>query len=74
MDKSEYIIVNICGRFELQSALNKMPEFIYSKYKNKNYYPGYLYLGQQMVLKYVQIRMINLKFEEEPVSPTYKLA
>ena len=37
MKKNEYVIVNNGGRFDLQSALGKMPGFIWSKYPGEKH-------------------------------------
>ena len=74
MEQSEYVIVNNGGRFDLQSALGKIPEFIWSKYKNEHHYPGYSYLGPQTPLKIRLDENDQPKVGEEPVSPTDQLA
>ena len=49
--QSDYVIVNNGGRFDLQSALGKMPRFIWSKYSGEKHmiykFPSksYSYLG-----------------------------
>ena len=36
MEQGKYVIVNNGGRFDLQSALGKMPGFIWSNFLEKN--------------------------------------
>ena len=74
MEQSEYKIVNNGGRFDLQSALGKMPGFIWSKYKTEHHYPRYSYLGQQTALKIRLDKNDQPKPGEEPASPTDELA
>ena len=86
MEKSDYIIVNNGGRFDLQSALGKIPGFIWSKYlKEKhmiykfnklNKFPvsAYSYLGPSSRLDIRLDENDKPKPGEEPLSPTDQLA
>ena len=86
MEQIQYVIVNNCGRFDLQSALGKMPGFIWRKYfgekhmiyklnkLNKFPFSGYFYFGPSSA--------INIRLDEndqpnpgdKPVSPTDEFA
>ena len=73
------MIVNNGGIFDLQSALGKMPKFIWSKYPNeKHFYKfpfgAYSYLGPSTALNIRLDENDNPKPGEEPVSPTDQLA
>ena len=86
MEKSEYIIVNNGGRFDLQSALGKMPGFIWDKYPgekhmiykfnklNKSPINAYSYFGPSSRLDIRLDENDQPKVGEEPVSPTDELA
>ena len=74
MEQIEYVIVKNGGRFDLQSALSKMPGFIWSKYKNEHHYPKYSYFGPQTALKIRLDENDQPKVGIKPVSPTDQLA
>ena len=80
MEQNEYVIVNNCGRFDLQSALCKMPGFIWSKYPGEKHiiykFPSTSYSNLGPGSR-VDIRLdVNdqFKIKKEPVSPTDELA
>ena len=78
MEQSEYVIVKNGGRFDLQSALGKMPGFIWSKYPNEEHFykfptGAYSYLGSSTRLDIRLDETDKPKPGEEPVSPTDEL-
>ena len=86
MEQNYNVIVNNGGMFDLQSALGKMPGFIWSKYPGEkhmiykfnkfNKFPlsGYSYLGPSSALSIRLNENDQPKVGEEPVSPTDELA
>ena len=77
--QSYNVIINNGGMFDLQSALRKMPGFIWSKYpKEKHFYKfpasAYSYLGPSTALNIRLDENDQPKSGEEPVSPTDELA
>ena len=80
MEQNEYVIVNNGGRFDLQSALGKMPGFIWSKYLGEKHmiykFPSksYSHLGPGTFLPIRLDENDKPKPGEEPVSPTDELA
>ena len=80
MEQSEFTIVKNGGRFDLQSALGKMPGFIWSKYPGEKHMiyklpsKSYSYLGPGTVLPIRLDENDQPKVGEEFVSPTDQLA
>ena len=68
------MIVNNGGVFDLQSALGKMPWFIWSKYKTEHHCPRYSFLGPSIALNIGLDKNDIRRLGDKLVSATDELA